>query len=345
MDCLALQQAGIGYTVATLGTAMTERQVAMLKRFTKNIILLFDGDSAGREAQARAMEIFLNDDVVVRGITLPDEYDPDEFVREKGADELTSLLKNAPYLLDQRVLELASEAGAHSEARARAVDQALPWVAKIGSDTARMMRIQELSGLFDIKPETLEKRMEELRLVNRSVTAVAAAKVAPQPVRIPARQPRPASVDVMDAKMLEALIMHPTLIVGSTERDEILNGLETEAVRDLAIKLFASPEAHSAPDLLDWASSDALRAILGRSLMLAEQEQGKQRSAEDQDQLVQGLKDLEKKLIRRGLERQKDSVRAKMLKADGSGQTTEFSRLMLEYNELAKRLDETKGGQ
>ncbi|MBI3556688.1 MAG: DNA primase [Deltaproteobacteria bacterium] len=348
MDCLALQQAGIGYTVATLGTALTERQVAVLKRFTKNIVLLFDGDSAGREAQARAMEIFLNDDVVVRGITLPEEFDPDEFVRERGAEALTTLVKNAPYLLDQRILELASEAGAHAEARARAVDQALPWVSKIGADTARMMRIQELSGLFDIKSETLERRMEELRVANRSATAVAAAKMAPQPkqpVRIPPRQPRAAAVDTMDAKLLESLVMHPKLVAGCTQREAMLGGLETEAVRDLALKLFASPEAQAAPDLLDWAGSDALRAILGRALMLSEQEQGKQKSPEEQDAFVQGFKDLEKKLVRRGLERQKDSLRARMLKADGSGQSTEVTRLMLEYNELAKRLDETKGGQ
>ncbi len=350
MDCLALQQAGIGYTVATLGTALTERQVAILKRFTKNIVLLFDGDSAGREAQARAMEIFLNDDVVVRGITLPDEFDPDEFVRERGAEELTGLLRNAPYLLDQRVLELASEAGAHAEARARAVDQALPWVAKIGSDTARMMRIQELSGLFDIKPETLERRMDELRVANRSATAVAAAKLAPQPklpVRIPPRAPRAPAVDAMDAKLLECLVMYPKLVAGrgAGEQEALLNGLETEAVRDIAVKLFASPEAQAAPDLLDWAGNDALRAILGRALMLSEQEQGKTKSAEEQEQLAQGFKDLEKKLVRRGLERQKDSVRARIAKADGSGQLTEVTRLMLEYNELAKRLDETKGGQ
>ncbi|MBI3554670.1 MAG: DNA primase [Deltaproteobacteria bacterium] len=350
MDCLALQQEGIGYAVATLGTALTEKQVGMLKRFTRNIIVLFDGDSAGQEAQARAMETFLNEDVVVRGVSLADEYDPDEFVREKGAAALDALLANAPYLLDQRILELASQAGGHAEARARAVDQALPWVAKISSETARLVRVQELSGLFDMPIEVIERRLAQLRTEHSATRKVAAQARPPAPVVVPARaarpqQPRAEMVDALDAKLLEIVVQHPALFNEAGEREEALHGLETEAARDLALKLLGLPQGAQAQlgaEALDWASTPALKTITSRALMLAEQEQTRQRTPEEADALKTEIKDLVRKLVRRGLERRKDSLRADIRKAEGSGQQTEYSRLMNEYHELARRLDETK---
>lgn len=361
MDCIALQQGGIGYTVATLGTALTEKQVAQLKRFTRNIVLLFDGDSAGKEAQARAMEIFLNEDVVVRGVSLPDELDPDEFIRERGAAELEKSLVNAPYLLDQRVLELASQAGAHAEARARAVDQILPWIAKITSDTARMVRVQELSSLFDLKPEMIERRLSELRTVAKSVSSGRpgvpnAAPVRPLPIKVPPRQTSARStLDALDGKLIEHLIVHPNLFTQYDEatRDEILGGLETEAVRELCQKIFGALGSPLGSEALEWTASPELRAALTRAFFLAEQRQAQTEAAldeaaaaaakEDTDAIERDARDLEKKLIRRGLERRKERLRAIILKADGSGESTEFSRLMNEYHELVRRLDETKG--
>lgn len=351
MDCLALQQAGIGYTVATLGTALTERQIAILKRLTRNIVLLFDGDSAGKEAQARAMELFLSEDLVVRGVTLPEEYDPDEFVRARGAEELASLLKHAPYLLDQRILDLMSQAGAHAEARARAVEQILPWIAQLSSETSRLMRIEELSNLFDVKVDALERRVNELRAQmpskkssartqQQGVSRPAVTRVTK--IMVPARGAQAQLVDPLDAKLVEHLIRHPKLML-TIDRAAVLEGIETEASKELASKLFdaAGTANELSSDLLEWTADAGLKALISRSLVLAERDRDAEHTAETLQTLTTEIKDLEKKLNRRGLERRKDTLRAIIMKADGSGQTTEFSKLMSEYNELVKRLDET----
>lgn len=345
MDCLMLQQEGIGYAVATLGTALTEKQVAVLKRFTKNIVVLFDGDSAGKEAQTRAMETFLNEDVVVRGVSLPDELDPDEFVRERGADVLSQLLRSAPYVLDQRILELASQAGGHAEARARAVDATLPLIAKISSDTSRLVRIEELSGLFDVKSEALERRVAELRHGAKAPTSKVAAVAKVQP-RVVTARPRPAAqsdeLDSLDSKLIEMLIVHPGLSVAIENAEPMLAGLETQAAREIIVRLLANESETIGSDILEWSDVSALKKLFARSLVVAEQVSAKERTAEQNDELFRAMRDLEKKLVRRGMERRKASLRAILLKADGSGQTEEFSKLMCEYNELAKKLDETK---
>ena len=361
MDCLALQQHGIGYAVATLGTALTERQVALLKRFTKNIALLFDGDDAGREAQARAMEIFLNEDVVVRGVSLPDELDPDEFVRERGADKLRELLTGAPYLLDQRVLELRKSAGPSSEGRARALDQALPWIAKISSDTARLLRLQEIASIFDVPLELLERRVTELRSAAPKSPRAAAAAAAPRPapvrlVQKPARQ-NAAKLDALDAGLLESLVRRPDLWTGSTA-EELLEGVEAEVIRALASRMLESIRGGSwsgggssaggaaaggggaLAEALDWTDVPALKTLLTRALVLAEQDQSRVATPEQAQDLVQEARDLGRKLVRRGRERRKDGLRTLIRAAEGSGQTTEYSRLMNEYNELVRSLDD-----
>jgi DNA primase len=98
MDFLGLYAAGIKNVVATLGTALTSHHCQILKRYTANIVLLFDGDRAGQAAMERSLPILLAEDVYAKALTLPKELDPDEYVKAHGAQALTDLLKGAPDL-------------------------------------------------------------------------------------------------------------------------------------------------------------------------------------------------------------------------------------------------------
>lgn len=98
MDFLALYAAGVRNVVATLGTAMTAQHAHLLKRYTSNVVVLFDGDSAGQNAALRSLPILLGEELLARAIALPDELDPDEFIEERGSDELKKLLRTAPDL-------------------------------------------------------------------------------------------------------------------------------------------------------------------------------------------------------------------------------------------------------
>ncbi len=84
LDVLTLHQAGIKNTVAALGTALTEHQIQLLKRYTGDIITVFDADPAGEKAMARSMEPFLNNGISPRAIVLPKGEDPDSFVHNQG---------------------------------------------------------------------------------------------------------------------------------------------------------------------------------------------------------------------------------------------------------------------
>ena len=84
MDVISLNQAGFPEAVATLGTALTADQAALMKRYCDEVILCYDADEAGQKATARAIEILRRAGIVVRVLTIPDGKDPDEFLRRHG---------------------------------------------------------------------------------------------------------------------------------------------------------------------------------------------------------------------------------------------------------------------
>jgi DNA primase len=100
MDLVSLFQSGIQNVAATLGTALTESHARALKKITQNVVVLFDGDQAGQEAAKRSLPILLAAGLRPRGLILPNELDPDEFVKQEGADSLLELVKNSKDLFN-----------------------------------------------------------------------------------------------------------------------------------------------------------------------------------------------------------------------------------------------------
>jgi DNA primase len=95
-DCIMAHQFGISHAVATLGTALTENHVGVLKRFTRKVVLVFDGDQAGRDAAEKSLPRFLSQDVDLRILTLTTEKDPADFLTANGAEAFGRLLDSAP---------------------------------------------------------------------------------------------------------------------------------------------------------------------------------------------------------------------------------------------------------
>ena len=103
MDVVALVQHGINGVVATLGTALTNEQARLLKRYAPEIWVSYDGDSAGQHAIMRALDIFEQEDIPARVLFFPDNLDPDEFIRQRGLDQFEKLrpLRAAEYRLQR----------------------------------------------------------------------------------------------------------------------------------------------------------------------------------------------------------------------------------------------------
>jgi len=112
MDCVVPHQAGVTNVVANLGTALTERQVKLLSRYAKEVVLIYDADAAGQAATDRALEMFLAQQLHVRVATIPDGKDPCDFTLAHGGEALRALIDQAPdaltYAWRRRAAELES---------------------------------------------------------------------------------------------------------------------------------------------------------------------------------------------------------------------------------------------
>ena len=147
MDVLALHQAGIANCVAPLGTALTEQQVRLLKRFAAKAVVLFDGDAAGQSATSRAIEMLEKEDLIVQVVELPGGQDPADFVQKGAVGDLKDFLARPgdsfPYLVRKAV---ATHDRSSTEGREGIRDQLFPFIA---APASQMRRDRYLTLLAD----------------------------------------------------------------------------------------------------------------------------------------------------------------------------------------------------
>lgn len=144
-DLVALHRAGIEHVLATCGTSLTLEHARNLRRRCRDVDLLFDGDEAGQRAMQRSLEVLLPEGLRVRAAVLPGGLDPDDFLREHGADALRALVDGAQPALDQVLRRAASRGIATPWEKADAVAAVAPLVALIPSAVERAEFVRQLA--------------------------------------------------------------------------------------------------------------------------------------------------------------------------------------------------------
>ncbi|ULA63826.1 MAG: DNA primase [Nitrospira sp.] len=184
-DAIALHQAGITHTVATLGTALTAEHIQALRRFASNVVLLFDPDAAGVRAALRGLDLFVNSGLGVKVVTLPDGDDPDTYVRKAGAEAFAQLEAAAPSLLDYALEHSVTEAEAGSlESRIRSVDEILRILQKSEHPIEREERLRVVAERLGINQQRLIERYPALMAEQRKVAGQAVPASQPKPVPV-----------------------------------------------------------------------------------------------------------------------------------------------------------------
>ncbi len=162
-DAIALHQAGLTHTIATLGTALTAEHIQVLRRFADKVVLLFDPDAAGVRAALRGLDLFVNSGLGVKVVTLPVGEDPDTFVRREGAGAFAQLEAAAPSLLDYALNHTVKQADDGSlESRIRSVDEVLRILQKSEHPIERQERIKIVSERLGINEARLIERYPAL---------------------------------------------------------------------------------------------------------------------------------------------------------------------------------------
>ena len=160
-DVIRLVLAGIDEVVAPLGTALTEAQASLIRKYTKNVFLLYDSDVAGQKATFRAGDELLRNGVSVRVVTLPDGEDPDTFVTSSGAEGLERAIGQSIDVFDRKIQILQRGAWFSDLRRKRqALDKLLPTIRATSDRLLRDLYVARTSEVAGVSRELLE---EELR--------------------------------------------------------------------------------------------------------------------------------------------------------------------------------------
>ena len=299
-DCLAARQAGIDDVVAVLGTALGEKHAKLLRRYVDRIVIVLDGDDAGRKRTDEILDVLLAEPIDLRIARLPSGIDPCDFILDQGRDAFETMLESAADPLDYRLDEVNARLpeGASDDAVLAAVESVLSALANASprsplSPSQRRLREDQVIGRlvrrFGLSRDILRSRVTELRgrqSVHRKTTATTT------PPSIPAKLP------AWDREVIEVLVCVPEG-AGIIIRDVQASELQTGAGRDV---LEAARRLHDAERPVDL--SGLLMEIPDhqlQSMLVAVDEEAAQRGPVDSTERMEHFLDA---LRRRSAERE-----------------------------------------
>ena len=163
MDLISLYQNGIKNVVAVSGTALTEDQVQLLSRYTKNVVLLFDADTAGIKASMRSIELLLKRDIEVKIATLPSGEDPDSYINKFGKDEFDELIRKAQNFLEYQTAYYESQHYFEDHNKtAEAIRELVKLLALIEDELKRNLLLKSIAKKFNLREKLLETELDKI---------------------------------------------------------------------------------------------------------------------------------------------------------------------------------------
>ena len=202
LDVIQMFQHGFEHTLAPMGTALTPRQVTLLRRMADQVVAIFDGDDAGQAAALKAVPMFVQYEVPAKIAALPPELDPDDFLLQRGPEAMQQLISRAApavdFLIDRHLQQMEDTV----PGRAKVLEKAVPVVARIKDQVARELYANKLASFLKVDMNTVRR-------------AVAAGR-APTPRELqpqhPPTQRQLSDVEHIEVKILAILVEHPHLV-------------------------------------------------------------------------------------------------------------------------------------
>lgn len=247
MDLIALYQSGIRNVVATMGTAITSDHGRVIRKLTRNVVVMFDGDSAGKEASERALTVLLEQDLYPRGLTLPDNMDPDDYVKKYGAKDLRDKIDRSLDLMNLIFKEWLVDFHGEPSEKIKLANKLKKVLEVIPDANYKQLYIQQLAPLMGVDKSWLNQT------INLSTKTGLSQQGGPSAKNM-ANQSTPASVATSS--------FVPTL-----EHSEIIYRLKKASKAELlllslAIKSYANMKAYLSENVEEFISHPDVKKLL-----------------------------------------------------------------------------------
>ncbi len=177
MDCISVYAAGFHNVIASSGTAFTELQAKLLGRFSKNVVVNFDPDTAGAKATERTLGLLVEEEFQIKVLTLEQGFDPDLFIRRKGKDAYGSALKHSQKYFDYLIERARAQFPVRSaEGKVKAVNHLLPHIQRVPSRIVRDELAHEIAQKLGIDSSVLRQELKHAAGTRAAVSVKAPAE-------------------------------------------------------------------------------------------------------------------------------------------------------------------------
>ena len=314
MDCISVFAAGFQNVIASSGTAFTELQAKFLSRYSKNVVVNFDPDTAGARATERTLALLVEEEFNIKVLTLETGFDPDLYIRRKGKDAYAEALKHSQryfdYLIERARAQFPARTG---EGKVKAVNYLLPHIQRVPNRIIRDELAAEISQKLGIDSAVLRQELKHVAGA-RSATQVkspaeaqitgaervliralaSASQISSGSDRTSAREGTDEAFDparqaqyVLQAERLhEGMSSQPlleALLQAGPETQDVMELAKTDDDRRLLASVLMQEDEELTPETLDGAVRALRRIHLRRRLEQVQQEL--QRSGRQMDEL------------------------------------------------------------
>jgi DNA primase len=322
-DFLTAFQNGIENVVANSGTAFTEDQVTLLKRYTENVTMIFDADRAGKAASERGFEVLLKQGIRAKVAGLPEGEDPDSYLRKFGSEKFNAMLKDAKPFIEQLICSALAEEGMldSTERKTWHANKILEFIRKIPSNIEKNEYLNILSERLRISEKALQSDLLKFP-GNRS-------ERNPEPLAHPRKKGRASLAEQCERGLVLIMIQHPEKIKKVREKISLQDFKDSD-LHEIASVLLEQDNIESAvtvDKIIERLSTGDQKAIVGALAMEPVEYEDLDRTITD---FVKGMKKKDMKDRLHEIQMKK-SYAVKMLNA------SEFSTL--KENESALRRD------
>jgi DNA primase len=329
LDLIVPYQAGVRNMVASLGTALTPEQAKLLGRFARKVVINYDGDRAGVQAAGRAIETLLAEDFEVKVLVLPDNADPDEYIRQNGVEAYHErrgkALTHIQFALDQAVRDRNLHRPAE---KAEAVEEVLPYVRAVRNPIQKREYFDIVMDALRIEEATLRK---ELWQSVRAGSNTDASTIKQRVVRAASAQPT-----IAEQKLLELILTDEELRRSILPRMEASDyeELPTAAIFRALRELDEEGRSVDFGSLSEKTADDPLAADLVPLFLMNEPQRADGEALDDTLSIAESCM-VALRLM--AVDRRIGELGAEIATAERAGDAERRDRLALEHLELSRR--------
>lgn len=306
MDVIAARRAGVMNAIASMGTSLTNQQVNMLERISNQITICYDGDSAGQNAIARAIGLIeTNSKIKISVIFIPNQQDPDEYVKNHGKDEFINLMSqtgesSTSFLLkfDRTGLNLDNETDLLEY-----LQKALGRLANLGSNVEQDLYLNQLSDEFKIDKDDLRMQMRGMqadRIAKKNDRRIYQNVPEPESPGLvqTKQQPKKGSIEVAEQHLLAlALNNHDVWLRLEAKTDFYFRDEQYQTVYMLAAGYLENHSSYNPADFMDYLKEPNLQSIVANLESIDMNEDISMDAVDDYINIISNFAPLESKII------------------------------------------------